>query len=174
MDKSAKTATAPGPAVTVGQKFVVTDASGNQLLWYRKPYNTDTPWENVGLRPVNAEIRTINFGTEYNKDYVNMSINVGVAGQVGVVNYLVYCVGGRTAKVGTDVSLKGEDLMIMRNKLSPNVKIGNYDSQAAANLFVAFRDYGLNQMNPELATSSVSYFCDGGKLRSGWKAKINQ
>lgn len=181
LDKSAKTSTAPGPAVTVGQTFTVTDPAGNQLLTvgYGNSYN---PASDFKGSPVKAKILSINFGTRPSGDYILMGLSVTAYPNVtsGQINYTVNCKGGYEATITKDLDdLKSANMSsyhyVMSNVLQadPNKQIGRvttgkYFSQN-------FRSYNLAKMNKNLADSAISYFCDGlGSLRAAWKAKIGQ
>ena len=184
LDKSAKTtttSTAPGPAVTVGQKFPVTDAAGNQLLTIGYS-NSNKPASDFKGSPVNARISSIKFATRPTGDYVLLGLSVTAYPNVtpGSINYTVDCYGGGYgAQITQEISdLKSESMSqyyyVMSNKLQadPNKQIRLITNNN--NFFAAFRDANLNKMNKNLADSVVSYFCDGSKLRAAWKAKIGQ
>jgi len=178
LDKSAKTATAPGPAVTAGQQFNVTSQAGN-VLQYIGIDRADKPASDFTGKPVKATIQSIKFGTSSSGDYIVMPLSIGAVNQTGKVNYTVYCNGSYSAQIIEDINLKEYSYQswyfVMSDKLqaSPNTQIRNLAK--STNLFAMFRDNNLSQMNKNLADSSVSYFCDGlGSLRSTWKAQIGK
>jgi hypothetical protein len=182
LDKSAKTtSTAPGPAVTVGQSFPVTDAAGNQLLTvgYTNSYTVASKFTGS---PVKAKISSIKFGTRPSGDYVLLGLSITAYPNVtpGSMNYTVDCYGGA---YGAQITQELDDLRsanmsqyyyVMSNNLQadPNKQIGQIAKNK--NFFATYRDNNLNRMNKNLADSVVSYFCDGSKLRAAWKAKIGQ
>lgn len=182
LDKSAKTtSTAPGPAVTVGQKFPVTDAAGNQLLTIGV-YSTNKPASDFKGSPVKAQISSIKFGTRGSGDYVLLGLSISAYPNIdgASMNYTVDCNGGNYgAQITKDMdNLKSANMsqyyFVMSNKLQadPNKQIGMITNNT--NFFAAYRDANLNKMNKNLADSVVSYFCDGSKLRAAWKAQIGQ
>ena len=177
LDKSAKTSTAPGPAVTVGQTFPVTDPAGNQLLTVDYGGNSYTPASKFKGSPVMAKILSINFGTRPSGDYILMGLSVTPysSSYSAQINYTVNCKGGYEATITKDVDDLKSSHYVMSNVLQadPNKQIGRvttgiYFSQN-------FMSYNLAKMNKNLADSASSYFCDGlGSLRAAWKAKIGQ
>jgi hypothetical protein len=181
LDKSAKTATAPGPAVRAGQTFPVTDAAGNQLLTIGVG-NSDTVASKFTGTPVKATISSIKFGTRSGGDYVLLDLNIKANPNVttGSMNYTVNCKGGYSAVITKELDdLKSANMSsyyyVMSNTLqaSPDKKIGMVTNNK--NFGQAFRSANLSQMNKNLADSAISYFCDGlGSLRSSWKAQIGQ
>lgn len=178
LDKSAKTTTAPGPAVTVGQKFHVTSQAGNELQ-YIGIDRADKPSSSFTGKPVIATIQSIKFGTSSSGDYIVMPLSIGAVNKTGKVNYTVYCGGSYSAQITEDINL-GEYAyeswyFIMSNILQGAPTNPIQARPKSTNLFAMFRDNNLSQMNKNLADSAVSYFCDGsGSLRSGWKAQIGK
>jgi hypothetical protein len=180
LDKSAKTATAPGPAVTQGQKFSVTDPSGNQLLTvgYGNSYTVASKFTGT---PVKATISSIKFGTS-GGDYVLLDLSISAYPNVtpGSINYTVNCNGAYSAAITKDLDdLKSANMSsyhyVMSNTLqsNPNGQIGRVAWNKSFSQ--AFRSANLTKMNKNLADSVVSYFCDGlGSLRSTWKAQIGK
>jgi len=184
LDKSAKTttSTSAGPAVTVGQSFPVTDASGNQLLTIGVYSTSNQTASDVKGNPVKAQITSIKFGTRTAGDYVLLGLSIEAYPNTrdAYINYTVDCNGGNYAAVITrDMDdLKSYNMsayyFVMSNNLQadPNKQIGMITNNK--NFFAAYRNANLSKMNKNLANSVVSYFCDGGKLRAAWKAKIGQ
>ena len=182
LDKSAKTATAPGPAVREGQTFPVTDPAGNQLLtvnWYGNSY---TPASKFTGTPVKATISSIKFGNS-GGDYVLLDLRIsasnkasaGIINTTGNINYTVKCNGAYSAVITKDLDMLQSDRYVMSNVLQskPNEQIGRV---AQGQYFsMIFMSANLAKMNKNLADSVVSYFCDGlGSLRSTWKAQIGK
>jgi hypothetical protein len=183
LDKSAKTATAPGPAVREGQTFPITDPSGNQLLTVLLRGNsTNTVASKFTGTPVKATISSIKFGTS-GGDYVLLDLRIsatnersaGIVNTTGNINYTVKCNGAYSAVITKDLDMLQSDLYVMSNVLQskPNDQIGRV---AQGKYFsMIFSSANLTKMNKNLADSVVSYFCDGlGSLRSTWKAQIGK
>jgi len=183
LDKSAKTTTTPGPVVREGQKFPITDPSGNQLLTVLLRGNsTNTLASKFTGTPVMAKISSIKFGTS-GGDYVLLDLRIsatnetgaGIINTTGNINYTVKCNGAYSAVITKDLDMLQSDLYVMSDKLqaSPNKPIGGV---AWTKYFsMIFMSANLTKMNKNLADNVVSYFCDGlGSLRSSWKAQIGQ
>jgi hypothetical protein len=176
LDKTAKTTTTAGPAVTRGQVFPITDASGNQLQYIILDL-ADHVASQVKGYPVKATIGSIKFGTSSSGDYILMPLNVKVANKSGSINYSVYCKNGwSNAVITKEFELGGYDMhtyhFVMSDDLqsNPNRSIKNVPSEQYFNLI--FRNNDLSKMNKNLADQATSYFCDAGSLRPTWKAQI--
>jgi hypothetical protein len=175
LDKTAKTTTAAGPAVTTGQIFPITDASGNQLQVIGTTLATKIASEVKGI-PVKATIGSIKFATSSSGDYILMPLSVTAADKSGSINYTVYCKGGYSANITKEFQLDEYNMkrwfLVMSDDLQSNPNANIQSLRKEPYFATIFRNNDLSKMNKNLADQATSYFCDAGSLRPTWKAQI--